>query len=252
MWTKILQVIVVIGIFTLILPGQDIDYLFQKANDAYQQENYTEAIKLYESIVAHGKESGELYYNLGNAYYKTDQIGRAILFYEKAKILMPDDENLDFNLKLANVKVKDRIQVPPDSFIVKLHQGFINLFSLNTWALLFSLFVLFAVIVFLLTVMLPAVQLKSVKNIIFICLILAIISLYPTWKKYQSEALTSKAVVLEPVAEVYAAPDAESTMLFNIHEGTTFSILDSDGNWYKIELIDGKQGWIPRELCGEV
>lgn len=249
---NLFKYIIFILILGTLIFAQDVDYLFNKANDQYQQENYSEAIKIYHEIINNGKISGQLYYNLGNAYYKVDEIGRAILYYEKSKILMPEDENLRFNLKLANVKVQDRIQVPPESLILKIHQRYINIFSTKLWSLLFSLFVLLTVLVFFLTVLLKKKTGKTLVNIIIVSLVLSMLCLYPTWQKHKADVLTTKAVVLEDIVDVYAAPDGESTMLFNIHEGTLFSILDTDGNWLKIELIDGKQGWVFKEFCGEV
>ena len=76
--------------------------------------------------------------------------------------------------------------------------------------------------------------------------------LYPAYQKYKAEILIKKGVILNDVVNIYAAPDSESTTLFNIHEGTVISILDKDDNWLKIELIDGKQGWLRKEQCGEV
>lgn len=232
--------------------AQDLDFLFDKANNAYQSENFVEAIKLYENILKDGQISGKLYYNLGNAYYKNDEIGKAILYYEKAKQLMPDNESLLFNLKLANVKVKDRIQMPPDSFVMKLHKTFINIFSLPIWAVIFSSFLLTASILFFLQTLITKMKGKFVQNTIVILIFVAIFTIYPIYSKYSIEELNQKGVLINSYGEVYAAPDGESTKLFNIHEGTLFNILDSDGNWLKIELIDGKQGWLPRNICGEV
>ena len=249
---NLLKYIITFTILIATVFAQDVGYLFNKANDQYQQENYSEAIKIYEEILNNGKISGKLYYNLGNAYYKIDEIGKAVLYYEKAKILMPDDENIKFNIKLANVKVQDRIQVPPKSFLMNLHDSIINLFSIKVWSILFSFFIMIAVLTFFISIVFVKYKLKLSLNIIIISLILAIVALYPTIQKHQNEELTSKGVVLEKMVDIYAAPDSESTVLFNIHEGTLFSILDSDGNWFKIELIDGKQGWVFKEFCGEV
>ncbi|MBN2279022.1 MAG: tetratricopeptide repeat protein [Candidatus Marinimicrobia bacterium] len=249
---NIIKRIAILSLLITLAIAQDVDFLFEKANEHYQQENFREAIKLYEDILRNGQESGKLYYNLGNAYYKIDEIGKAVLYYEKALVLMPEDENLAFNLKLANVKVQDRIQVPEDSFIIKVHQKFINLFSIYVWSVLFSVFVLMAALVFFISVWLAKYDLKFLRNFALIAIVMAMVSGYPTLQKHQKEELTSKGVVLETVVDVFAAPDSESTRLFNIHEGTVFTILDIDGSWFKIELLDGKQGWVSRDDCGEV
>ncbi len=249
---KILFIIISLIFLTNNIFGQDTDYLYNKANEFYQQEQYIDAIKQYEEIINHGEVSGELFYNLGNAYYKIDKIGKAILYYEKAKLYIPENENLQFNLKLVNVKVKDRIQMPDDSFLIKIHKKFINLLSLQNWAIIFSSLLLISSLLFFAKSIFVFAQKKIVLNMILSLLMIALFTLYPIYSRYELEELTFKGVMINSYGEVYAAPDAESTKLFNIHEGTLFNILDSDGNWFKIELIDGKQGWLPKSICGEV
>lgn len=232
--------------------AQEAELLFDKANTAFQEEKYTEAIKIYEEVINSGMASGKLYYNLGNAYYKNKEIGKAILYYEKAKLLMPENENLRFNLKLANVKVKDRIEVPPDSFVIKIHKKVINLFSLPVWSIIFSLLLLTAAILFFVQNLTPKLKIKAITNMIISLMLIAVFTLYPIYSKYSMEELTKKGVLVDSDGDVYAAPDAESTKLFSLHEGIVFTILGSDGNWVKIELIDGKQGWIPGILVGKI
>ncbi|MFP4548613.1 MAG: tetratricopeptide repeat protein [Fidelibacterota bacterium] len=252
MLKKQLQLVLIFILFALPLAAQDADYLFDKANEAYQQEKYQQAINLYQQIIEKGRVSGKLFYNLGNAYYKINEIGEAILYYKKAKKLMPDDKNVAFNLKLANVKVKDRIQAPPPNFIAKIHDRLVNLFSLFTWSIIFSLAIFLAAVIFLLRTTLLRKKSRVMLRLILISLVIAAITLYPTLQKYQTEQVANRGVLLNNMAAVYAAPDSESTRLFDIHEGTAFDILDVDGPWYKIQLIDGKQGWLPQELCGEI
>ncbi len=252
MLKKQLQLMVIFMLLAVTVLAQDADYLFDKANEAYQQENYQQAINLYQQIIEKGRVSGKLFYNLGNAYYKINEIGEAILYYEKAKKLMPEDENVAFNLKLANVKVKDRIQVPPANFIAKAHNKLVNLFSLTTWSMLFSIAIFLAALGFFLKTTLLKNKPRMMMRFISACLIIAVVTLYPTLQNYQDEEVAERGVLLSKMSEVYAAPDSESTQLFTLHEGIVFDILDEDSGWYKIQLIDGKQGWLPQDLCGEI
>ena len=227
------------------------DFKFEKANKQYQEENFTKAIKIYNEILESGMISGKLCYNLGNAYYKNGEIGKAIQFYEKAKLLMPGNESVEFNLKLVNVKVKDRIQVPPDTILITIHKKLINIFSLQTWSIIFSLCLFLSSIMFFIGSLIPGFKTK-LNNSMFGFIMAALIMLYPVLSKYNTEQLVNKGVLVNSRGEVFAAPDSESTKLFTIHEGTLFHILNSDGNWYKIELIDGKQGWLHQSMCGKI
>ncbi len=249
---KITYSIFVILIFSTIVLAQDVDYLFQQANDAYQQENYQEAINHYKEIIHNGKVSGKLYFNLGNAYYKIDNIGKAILYYEKAKRLIPENESLAFNLKIANVKVQDRIKAPDDTFFIILYKKIVYLFSAFTWIMLISLLIFITALLFFLSTVIKSLSIKQLRPYFFSLLLVAVLILYPAYQKYKTEVLVQEGVILSDVVNIYAAPDSESTKLFNIHEGTVVTILDNDGNWFKIELIDGKQGWLRKEQCGEV
>lgn len=245
------KILLLLSFFTLSF-AQDVTYLFEKGNEAYRKENYAQAIEYYHDVIENGLVSGKLYYNLGNAYYKINEIGEAILYYEKAKLLMPENENLQFNLKLTNVKVKDRIQAPPESFLMKVHKKFIHLFSITGWAVIFSLLILTATVLTFLKALLGNHFLHFFSEVALVLALTAILILYPLYSNHSEKVLTQKGVLLVPESEVYAAPDSESTLLFNIHEGALFTLLDSDGNWLKIELIDGKQGWLPKSVCGEV
>ena len=110
--------------------------LLQKANEDYTKEQFKEAIDEYNKILMTNMESPEVYFNLGNAYYKTKQYTLAILNYERAKLLAPDDQDIEFNLQVANQKVVDSIQELPGIFIVRWWNAIVNSQTTDTWAVI--------------------------------------------------------------------------------------------------------------------
>lgn len=224
----------------------ELDRLFQEGNAAYQAENYPEAIRLYEEVTARGYDSGLLYFNLGNAYYRTSQIGPAILNYERAARRMPTDPNVAFNLKLANLSVKDRIEVPPAFFLFRWYQNCVNLLTARIWAVLFAVLMLLAVIGFAIWLNLDRPRLRRFCKIWFIISgLLSLLVALMLIPKFHLETADDQGIIINTAVSSLAAPQVGSTELFIVHEGTKVKILDYDDNWYKIELIDGKQGWVP-------
>jgi tetratricopeptide (TPR) repeat protein len=224
----------------------DLDRLFEDGNTAYQAENYTEAIRIYESIIARGYESGELYFNLGNAWYRTGNIGKTILYYERAARRRPNDPNIAYNLQLANLSVKDRIEVPPEFFLFRWYWRLVNLNSARAWAFTFSLLLILAVTGMAVLLNLELRRLRRLFKVMSIIAgVLCLLSLGLFIQKYQHETADDQGVIISAAVSSLAAPQAGSTELFIVHEGTKVKILDEDENWLKVELIDGKQGWLP-------
>lgn len=245
---KLIRELILILILIASLWGRtdsELDQLFEQGNAAYQAENYTEAIRLYEDIIAYGYDSGPLYLNLGNAYYRTSQIGLAILSYERAARRMPNDPNVDFNLQLANLSVRDRIEAPPAFFLLRWYRAFVDLLSASGWAIIFSILLLIAITSFAVWLNFDLRRLRRLLRAIFvICGFLSLLTALMLFQKYHLETADDQGITISRTVSSLAAPQPGSTELFIIHEGTKVRILDSDGNWFKIELIDGKQGWV--------
>lgn len=235
-----------IAVYPLMISAQDnADLYFQKGNEYYLEENYSEAIRQYESILNIGYESPELHYNLGNAYYKSGQLGKAILNYERALKKKPQDENVQFNLRLANLRVKDRIEVPPEFFLFRWNRKIVQMLSTSNWA--WSVAVLFFLAGVLASIFVVGKinrfkrHLKIAALALFFC---AGLLMAPLIQRYQMEKSRAYGIILSSSSKSLAAPQQGSTELFIVHEGTKVRVLDTDGDWNKIELIDGKQGWI--------
>jgi len=247
-------------LFTIVLnllalqAGQPaVDLLFEQSNEAYIREDYAAAIEGYEKILGMGFESGELYYNLGNAYYKTGRNGMAILNYERALKWLPNDDNVCFNLQLANQQVRDRIEIPPEFFLFRWYDGFVNLFTARQWIHLIVLFMLLAATGFAAYWLFDRPRWRVIFRLqLLIGGILLILSLPPAMQRHRMEISSDGGIVIAASVKCHAAPQAGSTELFILHEGTKFRILEEDAGWHKIELIDGKQGWIPHESLGVI
>lgn len=225
--------------------SNDINYLFGKGNEAYISENYTESINQYESIVASGFESGALHYNLGNAYYRLGHIGKSILNYERALKWLPNDENVIINLKLANLKVKDRIDIPPEFFLFRLYREVVNLFSSRGWAIWVTLSAIVAALSFAVSWNLDPKKFRfSIRFIMYVSIVIFLVAIPQMVQRYKIETGHDYGIIIDYSVKSLAAPQGGSTELFIVHEGSKVKILEQDGNWYKIELIDGKQGWI--------
>ena len=222
--------------------------LLKKANEHYVKEEFNEAIDVYNQILMSNLESKEVYFNLGNAYYKTAQYTQAILFYERAKLLSPDDEDIDFNLQVANQHVIDSIQELPGIFIVRWWNSIVKSQTTDTWAFI-------SIISFLLFLTLAGLYFFArsgdVRRIAFwSACFLIFISLF-SWSfaaKQKSWMVNHTfAIVMQPTVTVKSSPSEKGTNLFVIHEGLKVNLEDQLDEWVKIRLADGKVGWVEND-----
>lgn len=222
--------------------------LIQKANEQYTKEEFQKAIDGYNQILMAGIESPELYFNLGNAYYKTKQYTLSILNYERAKLLAPDDEDIEFNLQVANQKVVDSIQELPGIFIVRWWNALINSQTTDTWAVIsiFSFVVFLTMLGFYFFA-----KTSEVKRITFWsgCFLIVFTIFSWTFAAKQKSRLANHtyAIVMQPTVTVKSSPSEKGTNLFVVHEGLKVRITDKLGDWVEIRLADGNKGWMLTE-----
>lgn len=228
--------------------GDNFENTVQKANSAYNQGLYDSAIIMYEEVIEAEMESSVLYYNLANAYFKNSNIPKSILYYEKAIKLDPNDEDLLYNLNVANAMIVDKIEKVPTMFYKNWWNYFYNMFSANIWTLIsISIWITFLVLfsIFILSRELVLKKLSFYLAVLFFIGSLASFGLAS--QKYYYTRENKEAIIFTPTITVKSSPTMGSVDLFVVHEGTKVSIIDNVENWYKIKIQDGSIGWLPAE-----
>ena len=219
--------------------------LWTKANDAYSMGQYETALNDYIEIEKNGYHSYRLYYNMGNAWYKTGNMGKAILYYEKALKLNPAGEDALNNLQIAKLQTLDKIDVLPEFIVSTWIKDIRNLMSSNGWG--YTAVGLFAVVCILLLLFKFAPTTGGRKLsfvlacVVFLFFIFAVLFAFSLRAKAKSE---DNAVVMVPVSNVKSAPNSTGNNLFILHEGSKVEILEQAGKWCRIEISDGRQGWL--------
>jgi len=240
--TTLLIVLVLPTIFSFASENQ---LVIAKANKAYTDGLYTNAAELYKQVLSSGNVSWELYYNLGNSYYKLNDFTSAILYYEKAKKLDPGNEDINFNLKVANSKITDKIEPLPEMFYKKWHRNVVEWFPADSWARIVIIFFILALFSALFYFVSGRIFLKKSgfwAGIMFF--LFSLFSFHFAYQNYQTLQDNSEAIVFSPTITVKSSPDEKSIDLFVLHEGTKVKILDNIGNWYEIRIANGSVGWL--------
>jgi len=208
---------------------------------AYQSGKFEQAVTAFEKILDNNWESSELYYNLGNAYYRHKNTAGAVWAYEQSLLNDPSNEDARFNLKLANVNVKDRIDMPEAPLYLKLYLSLKGEFTSGQWLnISFLLMLIFSICVLIRK--LWAIHILSIlENIFLVALSLCFfLTVHSLW----SDGNISEGIIYKDMVNVHSEPNSSATILFKVHEGLKVAIVESSRNWVEVELIDGKSGWV--------
>lgn len=219
---------------------------FSEGNDHYAAGEYAEAVEAYEAVSASGYESARLYYNLGNAYYRTGRLGPAILNYERALRLDPNDPDIRHNLEFAQLQTVDRINAVPEMFLTKAWRACRNVASSDTWAYCgvgLFIFALAAMAVYIFTK--PLWLRKTGFSLSVIALVFTALTLTFSYQQKSEAESAEYAIVFAPTATVKSTPDGSGTDLFILHEGTKVKVGSHIGGWVEITMSDGNAGWLP-------
>ena len=231
----------------------DIDNKFLNGNDLYQKGRYQDAILQYESLPKMQIESAELYFNLGNCYYKLHKVAPAIFNYEKAALLNPNDTEIQTNLDFARKMAIDDIKVIPKVGFRKLVSNFTSSYHYNTWGWI-VVYQSFAFLVFFIGYYFS--NTTKLKRLFFmpltILLLGIIISLFSAYYEQNRLETEQPAIVFSELAIVKSEPKKTSQDAFTLHEGTKVYILESVANWKKIQLTDETTGWIEDGAIREI
>ena len=223
------------------------------ADTEYQKGNYQQAIRDYEEILKNG-ESAEIYFNLGNAYYRTDNITKAVLNYERARLLSPGDDDINFNLQFARSKTIDKITPESEMFFVTWYKSLVNFTSVDNWAKTGILCIVMALLLVLLYLFGPQLMLRKIGffgGLAFFVIFL----LSNLFAFQQKQALDNRtgAIIMAPSVNIKKTPAKNSTDQFVLHEGTRVDIIDKGmTDWRCIRVGDGREGWIETKAIEEI
>ena len=219
--------------------------IWKSAEEAYATGDFAGAARHYESLVSSGASSPSLFYNLGNAYYRGGNIGKSVLNYERALKLDPSDADARHNLELARAHTLDKIDNVPEFIFFSWIKNLKASLSSNTWAVI-SLVLLAAGIAILLLFRFS--RRSSSRRIFFIIAMICFLTAFFCWMFSFSLARqangTDTAIVVENIGSVKSSPSAGGNSIFVLHEGTKVKILEKVQDWCRVEISDGRQGWI--------
>lgn len=221
---------------------------FKDANTLYNNGKYNEAIDSYMHILETKTHSAELYFNLGNAHYKLNNIAPSIYYYEKALQLNPNDKDIQNNIAFARNMTIDAIDTVPEVGFSKIIKSVVNAAKADTWAKIAVISVFCFVILFLIYYF----SFRTIiKRIAFITSVLSIgLLIFSVIMAYQKSLIDSKnnpAIVFASETRAKTDPNKSSEEVFRLHEGTKVQVLETYEDWTKIQLSDNTAGWIPSQ-----
>jgi tetratricopeptide (TPR) repeat protein len=220
--------------------------LFYEGNVYYSDGNFEEAIHSYEGILDLGRESGALYYNLGNAYFKNGDLGKAILNYLRARRLIPRDADLKSNLDYARSLIKGGVVIPKENWFSRIFLKFTNFF--NTDGIVVFGTILYFALSFFIIIAIISRRLKKAFILLSVPLLLfLLLSIFSFRVKFINQVIEKRAVVIAQSAESKFEPLDEATTFFTLNEGESVSVVDSKDEWLKVRRPDDRQGWIKKE-----
>ena len=225
--------------------------LCDSAKKAYEREDFKSAIVHYESVLSMGFTSALVHFNLGNAYYKNEQIGRAILHYEISRKLDPSNKDNSTNLGIASNKTIDKINVKENFFATTVKTGVFSLLSTDGWAFLSIGIFIFSILVFAIFFLVTSLSMKLFTFWTGVLSTIAfIISMAIGYSALHNLQQKNRAVVIVSQVNVYSTPSDKSKSQFNLHEGTRAIILESESEWTSIILDKGNEGWVKTSEIG--
>ena len=244
---KIIIAINIIWMFSpSILSAQiNLESIFSQANELYNKGSYIEAINNYKEIIKNDFHSAELYYNLGNAYYRLDSIASSVYYYEKALQLNPNDREIIDNLALVNKTLVDEIDPITTPLIESILKSLSNIFYFETWGRI-SIFFSFLIVALFLSYYFASSS--RIKRLTFVLLcvssILMLASLINGNKGYDNYVNNEYAIIYSYETDLKTEPNFRSETLFMLHEGTKVQVIENYNNWIKVRLVNGQIGYI--------
>ncbi len=221
-----------------------------EADSAYIREDFAAAVELYENMLAKGGESSDIYYNLGNSYYKMNNIARAIVNYERALLLSPGDGDIRFNLEMARSKTVDKVVSPSELFFMTWIHSLIDAMGEKAWAKTGIIAFILAIVALSLYIFGKRIVFKKIGFIAAVCLLIVVVLANLFASQQKSELVNHEnAIIMAPSVTVKSTPNQSGTDLFILHEGRKVMIKDNTmKEWKEIKLEDGNAGWVPTRV----
>ena len=218
--------------------------LWERGNQSYIDGDYAAAVTAYQAIENRGYSSSRLYYNMGNAYYKQGQIGRAILYYNRALVISPSMDDARHNLEIAEAQTKDNIAVVPEFFLNRYMRTLRSAISCSAWSVMSVAF--FGVMLLFLLIFLLGSRIKVRKvgfyGAVVSLLLFVVVTIFGVSAR-NSIIDRPAAIVMSSAISVKSSPDRAATDLFVLHEGTKVEVSSEVDGWSEITIADGKKGW---------
>lgn len=217
--------------------------LFEKGNAFFNNKNYEQALKTYLMIESKDKVSSDLYYNIGNTYFRLNDYTNSILYYERGLKLKPNDENLNINLRVAKSRLKGDVYIIPDFFLIKWWKAISNIFIPSTWTIMSIILLIVSSVIFVFYYFS-----FNKKIVLFYCFILSLLllitSVFAGFSKENTMHSKSYAIVFDNQTYGKDSPDINSTDKIRIYKGQKIKIIDKNNDWIKVKTEDGKEAWI--------
>lgn len=227
--------------------------LWSSANEAYNKAEYTTALERYNAILDRGLHSAALYYNLANTYFKTEQLGKAILYYNRALRLSPADEDIRHNLEYAEQMTKDSIEEIPEFILTTWVRAVRGALSSTAWSVI-SLILLAAALAMALFYLLA--QRLALRKMGFYTMVIAAILFILTslfaWSEREMIVNSKEAIIMSSAVSIKSSPDRAATELFVLHEGTKVSIGHEMAGWAEVRISDGRKGWVEQSRIEKI
>jgi len=225
--------------------AQDPEQLAAQAAKAYNARQYQEAIAQYEKIIAGGYESYALYYNLGNAYFRNNENAQAILYYEKALKLEPNNEDIKHNIEVVNSKLADKVEMVPELFYKRWWKLIVNMMDIDMLAAVNIILLSLALLLIAIYIAVPNILARKISFWAGISLLFIFsIGVLAASQRNHNNTSQYEAIVFTQTVNIKSSPDENSKDIFVLHEGTKVKLLDVVAEWQEIRIANGSVGWI--------
>jgi len=227
--------------------------IFEEGNAFYAQKNYEEATAKYFTLLANNLESPEVYFNIGNCFFHQKEWGKAILNYERALILAPNDKNILSNLQIANDNIVDDIETVPTFFLTRWWRNIYQLTHSGIWSIL-GILLLWGGIGGFVRWLLGKERTQRKQGFLagVIVMTLSFIVFALAYSSYQSQKTSGTAIIMNKETSLKTLPDEISAEILPLHEGTKVKITEKVTSWYKVRLENGEVGWIIESALEEI